>query len=246
MKHLILLLCLLPPVFSSCFTTAAKEYESIHGRHYRFQKIFFHQKGATHSSIFKAMNDIQLPKIMRLLEHKYGITVDYSEFDLFLFNKDPMKINADGLLSNVDFYWQSGAANPNSIELEVLFTEQTGGVDADKDFIVTIKAENSTKARIYGSFVSAIPSIPEIASRLGYKRSVDEIYVNTGTNEQIDLNSKSDSQNYADMEISAEKNYIQKRMDIQSQMKEHYDSLPVKDRERYKEDIINFLNGIDK
>ena len=230
--------------FSGCSLITPKDYESIKGKQYHLSKIHFFRKGATHNSIFKLMNDMQFPKIMLLLEHKYGISVDYSEFNLFLHNKDPLKIRAEGLLANNDFFWESVGKEPNRIEINVSLTE-TSAMNFDRDYSIVVKVEKSTKVRVRGSFAGDIPTLTEIATRLNYskKSASDYIYINRDTKEEIDLSLEL-TQNRISPEAEAEKNYVSKRSEIRNKFKDFYDGLSPADRERYIKDMRDYLDEL--
>ena len=238
-------ICLAVLYLSGCSLLSPKDYEGIQGEHYYLTKVHFFRKGATQASIFKLMNDMQIPKVMVLLEHKYGISVDYSEFDLFLYNKDPLKIRAEGLISDNDFFWESAGQYPNKIEIDVLLTE-VSATNFDRDYSITIKTENSVKVRVRGSFVADVPAITEVASRLNYskKPACDDIYINKSTKEEIDLFSKIAQK--SSPEAAAERNYLLKSGEVKAKVREPYDGFSPAERERYIKDMRDYLDELSK
>ena len=247
-KSLIFLsICLAGLYFSGCSLISPKDYESIKGKEYHLSKIHFFRKGSTQGFVFKLMNDMQVPKIMALLEHKYGISVDHYEFDLFLYNKDPLKIRAEGLITDNDFYWESGNEYPNKIEIDVSVTETPSALVFNKDYAISIKIEKSTKVRVQGGFVGEFPAIAEIASRLNYRKKpeADDIYINKDTKEEIDLFLEFTQKGFSP-EAEAERNYLLKRSEIRNKIKDSYDGLSPAERERYIKDIRECLDELTK
>ena len=239
-------ICFMVLYLSGCSLISPKDYESVQGKHCYLSKVHFYRKGASPNTVFRLMNDMQIPKVMLLLEHKYGISVDYSEFDLFLYGKDPLKIRTEGLVSNNDFYWESVGKYSDRIEIDVLLTE-VSAMHFDRDYAIAIKVENSTKVRLIGSFVGDAPVLTEIASRLNYskKPASDDIYISKDTKEEIDLFAKF-VQKKSSSEAEAEKNYVTKRGETRAKIKNSFDDLPVAERKRYIKDIRDYLDELDK
>ena len=233
--------------FTGCSLISAKEYEIIQGRDYQLQKVYFIQKGATQQTILKAMHSIQVIKTMRLMEHKYNINIDCTEFDIFLLNDDATKIKAEGLLSKTEFTWESKTIFPNIIEYTVTLDSFSNPGVETKDYSIIIKVGGKEAARINGNFLADAPTFQETAKRLNYQKKEvpGEVYTNLDTMQDIDLNAVSEKK-AGDAEVRKLKEYITKQKEIQTLIKSQTETLPSEYRQKYKDDIVNYLDEVLK
>lgn len=243
----ILFLIIIFSVFSfiSCSITSSKKYEVIHGKNYQLYKVYFHKKGATEESVLNAMKYMQITDVMRLLEHKYGINIDYSEYAIFLANNDPSKIHADGLLSKTEFMWESPSKLPTRIEYAVFYDESRGITNVDKSYTITFFVDNKRASHISSSFSADVPAFPETANKLRYQKAAGAaaLYTNMDTQESIDLDSSA-AQKMQDIETKKVTDYIAKQNELKALIQSQTNTLPKEQRKQYKTDIINYLNEI--
>lgn len=246
MKKPIALLIMFCALALGCANRYLKGYDVIHGRNFVFTKTFFYQKGANQQIIFNKLKSMEMQKVMRLLEYRYSITVDTSEFELFLYANNPSRIKASGLLSNTDFTWEAANTSQNKIEIECSIKDTNNAFYQEKDFKIFIYADGKRAATIYGNFLDEYPSMSEFAFSLGYAKEnqlAESIYIDTLNRQQININAAQGVAAYKDPAVVAEKQYLQKTAELKAKIQEQAETLPVNQRARYRQEIIDYLNS---
>jgi hypothetical protein len=180
----------------SCSSLSQKEIQNIKGQNFYFQKINYTDRYTEKETIYEIFHKFPFEKITKLIDNKYGIVSDTSEFANFKSSNDDSKIKIKGLyVLTLAYTWESPSKNDNHIEFDVTVkkhgeNEVVKSLDEIKfcSFLVT-KEKKSTISDITVFTNDIFAIFPDIAKSLGYERlnKNSEIYVNTKDKSQVDL-----------------------------------------------------------
>jgi hypothetical protein len=231
----------------SCGGISKKDYEAIQGRKYKFTRFYIFQSGTDQEHAMKLMKTVQADRLCRILEHKFGVSVDSSEYELFIFSGDYTKIATGGLLKNLDFTWESGSGAADSMELSIFIRDKQHSADAENEFNLLIRAGGENRLRISGTIMKFDDSLQTMAKRLRYKRlneNSDDIYASMDTGEQVRVAESPDRETRLALEVA--KNYTGNLEALKSESKKRMDAIPVKDRRKFRNDMVKYLDELVK
>jgi hypothetical protein len=229
----------------SCGGISKKDYEAIQGRKYRFTKFYVFQSGTDEEHAMRLMKTVQADRLCRILEHKFGITVDSSEYELFIFSGDYTKITTGGLLKNLDYTWKSGSEAADSIELSIIIRDKQYSADTENEFSILMRTGGENRLRITGTILKFEDSLQTMAKRLRYKRlneNSDDIYASMDTSEQVKVAESSDRETRLSLEVA--KNYTGNLEALKAESKKRMEAIPVKDRKKFRDDMVKYLDGL--
>ncbi len=248
MKKLFIFFAIILLCSAGCSSRYLKNYEVIHGRNFTFQKIKLEHRGIDSEKALEDIKSVNIPMVMKLLEHQYSVTIDSGEFELFIFADDPSKLKEEGLLGTISYEWENPVPSQDFITME--YSLKDNGLNGHiKDMVITFYADGEAASRVFGSFLGDAPTLNEWAVCLGYTQVPESsgLYQNTLNKQIIDLGAKSkeDAEKQQAVEMQAEKDFITQKKEITTRMKEHYTNMPTRFRERYKKDLIEFIDKLE-
>jgi hypothetical protein len=103
---------------SSCTMWNERDWAALQDRSFHFQRFLFTHLGGSSEGAFAVMKHARIAELMPLVERKYGIQADMSEFAAFCAHGGPAGLSATGALMNREFFWKSAAQRGNTIEFE--------------------------------------------------------------------------------------------------------------------------------
>ncbi len=107
-----------------------KKWNSLENRTFYFNKIKYVHKGSNEKQAFYFMKNAPVGAIAKLLEKKYSIKVDTSEFTAFIKNKKPDDLFIFRLLHKEEFSWVGNKKKESKVELyySITFDDETDAV----------------------------------------------------------------------------------------------------------------------
>lgn len=192
-KIIIILIFLLFSVIS-CVELSKKELEELPGEKFYFQKFYYHQTGTNCKRVFNIMKLFPMDNIMKIVEHKYGISIETSKFDNFISANDPSKIKSEDLiLIATDYTWESDSKKPNGIEFELYFQKRMDIGKEYNEYKIYLIMDDKKRVIGYGGFFNPELVLPTVAGDLGYerlKKDNGDIYKNKKNKSQINLSTE--------------------------------------------------------
>ena len=154
----------------SCARMTKEDYDSIRGRSFCFNGFLYHRRMIDNQKAFRYMKGFPVNRVLKIMEHRYGITIDSSAYDIFMSVNDENRLTTSGILSTLNYSWQGKTSCRDIIELEIAVNEGSEpSIEARCEFNILLKLDNSKKFTVSGSIGSMSDPLPSIAKRLGYR-----------------------------------------------------------------------------
>lgn len=151
---------------SSCTMWNERDWAALQDRRFHFQRFLFTHLGGSSESAFAVMKQARIAELMPLVERKYGIQADMSEFAAFLEHGGPAGLSATGALMNSEFFWKSATPRGNSIEFEYHVKSDdydTGGYH----YRLILLSGGKVRAFLSGTVRKSDDLYPSLAKNLG-------------------------------------------------------------------------------
>lgn len=215
-------------LIESCTIWNAKDWERLRDRRFAFQQFTYYEKGGDREQSCAFIKRFPVETILKVLAHRYALTIDYSEFEHFISSGDCSQIEVFGILSNEEFTWKSENPQPNTVEFEYRIV-----LDDDLSFSgirykLLLKTDGETRA-LYIDFVSDEGAVlRSIIAKLGFTPGADDLA------QRDALIRHSDSYDDPDERKRAERR-------IRESIDRHMRRLAPEQRRRFREALIDHL-----
>ncbi len=150
----------------SCTTWSSSQWRELENKTFYFNKFSYYIKGGDRKTAFDFMKTFPVKDMFLLIEKKYSISVDMSEFSGFLDGRKEDEIKVFGVILPERFTWESGLRHQQTIDFEYenRFIEDT--TDVERRFSLTLKTAGKIRATVTGTVPDMNGVIKNLSARL--------------------------------------------------------------------------------
>jgi hypothetical protein len=231
-------------LFISCSTWSKTEFEKLPDKNFNFQKFSYTQKGINGKKAFVEMKNFPTDKLLKVISHKYNISIDTSEYEDFLKFEDLSDLTITGFL-NQEYKWENKNKNKNIIEIEYRIDEKVQQQYFQRRYYIFIKIDGKSRTEFSGELSDKEPYLLTIAKDMDYSRvdkNSDNSYINDETKSVVDVSTgifkNLPRESKADLTVKIGKDYPDR---MKNDIREYIKILSPADRKKFRDDTIKYL-----
>ena len=136
-------------MLNSCLWSP-KQWTKLEDKKFYFQKFKYNHKAQHEQNAMSFMKNFPIKEISLKLENKYGIKIDYSEFNKFTKKDDASKIKIGRFIHKESFTWNSKLKEMNRVEFyySVIYDDEMNS--ANRIYKVLLRNNKHVRAIISG------------------------------------------------------------------------------------------------
>jgi hypothetical protein len=152
---------------SSCTTWSKKDWDELIDRTFYFQKFKYTYKGSSREHSYYFMKEFPMKEMLGLIEKKYNIKIDTTEYDKFLldgnFQKEVKSVS--GTFLDNDFTWEAKTKQRYEIWFEYMTLFSNEG-DKSLTFELEIITNKKTRKYFFGNIFDKKNVIEKLTKKL--------------------------------------------------------------------------------
>ncbi len=151
----------------SCTVWNARKWEELRERDFVFTQFKYSNLSAGKSRALYAMREFPLRPVLESLRKKYAITIDSTEFELFLSRGDPARIREEGILMTNSYVWDASEKKDRRAEIEIKVNYGDDMRVMNYSYQVVLKTGSSVRAIYFDNVPKYEDIAPGILAHIG-------------------------------------------------------------------------------
>ncbi len=170
MKKAMAAACLCACIMVSCTIWSRRDWERIENKKFVMSSFVYINRAAERESAFEFIKSFPVADIVSVLQEKFGITVDTSEFDSFFANEKNFRaLQVSGILFRERFAWTALKPVLQSVEIEYSRMPLEESADTIISWTVRVLTDGNVRA-LYTDDVDDYRNVPSsLAAKAGIR-----------------------------------------------------------------------------